>query len=75
MFIFFFFLDIHGSFGKFVGFGQACPGMPNLQNNKMPTSLERVELFRLFVVCSYTSMEATVLCHVGCIWSCMRKVL
>ena len=32
-----------------------------LQNNKATISLGRVELFCLFVTCSYTSMEATVL--------------
>ena len=40
-----------------VGFGQACPGMPNfLQNNKVPISLGRVELFCLFVAFSDTSI-------------------
>ena len=32
-----------------------------LGNNKVPISPERVELFCLFVACSYTSMEAKVL--------------
>ena len=61
----------------FIGFGQACLGMPNvLQNNKLPIALGKVELFCLFVGCSYTSWEATVL---SCcfIWVCfsMPKVL
>ena len=48
----------------FVGFSQACPGMPNtLQNNKAPISLGRVELFCLFVAYSYTSLEVTVLSY------------
>ena len=52
--------------------GQAEPS----QNNKVPISLGRVELFYLFVACSYTSMEATVLsCHFSWVWSCMPKVL
>ena len=43
-------------------------GMPGhaepFPNNKVPISPERVELFCLFVVCSYTSVEDTVLsCH------------
>ena len=51
--------------------------MPNvLQNNKLPIALGKVELFSLFVGCSYTSWEATVL---SCcfIWVCssMPKVL
>ena len=60
-----------------IGFGQACPGMPNLlQNNKVPISLGRAQLFCSFVAFSYTSMEATVLsCHFSWVWSCMPKVL
>ena len=61
----------------FVGFGQACLGMPSvLQNNKAPISLGRVDLFYLFVACSYTSMETTVLsCCFSWVWSGMPKVL
>ena len=63
----------------FVGFGQACLGMLNLLlSNKVPISLGTVELFCLFVACSYTSMEATVLsCHFIWVWSwsCVPKVL
>ena len=47
-----------------------------LQNKNVPIFLRRVELFCLFVACSYTSMEATVLsCHFSWVWSCMSKVL
>ena len=54
----------------FVWFGQACPGMPNvLQNNKVPISPERFELFCLLVACSYTSTEGTVL---SCSFSWLR---
>ena len=43
-------------------FGHACQGMSKiLENNKATISLGRVDLFCLFVACSYTSMEATVL--------------
>ena len=45
----------------FVGFGQACQGMPNDLQNKAPISLGRVELFCSFVAFSYTPMEATAL--------------
>ena len=45
-----------------------------LQNNKATISPERVELFCLFVACSYTSMEATVLsCHFSWVWSACPK--
>ena len=49
--------------------------MPNLlQNNKVPISWRRVELFCLFTAFSYISMDATVLpCHFSWVWSC--KVL
>ena len=42
-------------------------GIPNvLRNNKAPISPEKVELFCLFVACSYTSTEATMLlCSYG----------
>ena len=47
-----------------------------LQNNKATISLGRVELFCLFVTCSYTSMEATVLsCCFSWVWSGMLKVI
>ena len=46
-----------------------------LQNNKATISPKRVELFCLFVACSYTSMEATVLCRFSWVWSGMPKVL
>ena len=51
--------------------------MPNVfGNNEAPTSPERVELFCIFVACSYTSMETTVLsCSFSWIWSDMPKVL
>ena len=53
------------------------PGMPNvLQNNKLPISLGKIELFCLFVAFSYTSREATVLsCRFSWVWSGMPKVL
>ena len=42
----------------------------------MSLSPGRLELFCLFVACSYTSMEATVLSYLfGWIWSCIPKVL
>ena len=45
-----------------------------LQNNKATISPERVELFCLFVACSYTSMEATVLsCRFSWVWSACPK--
>ena len=45
-----------------------------LQNNKVPISWRRVELFCLFTAFSYISMDATVLpCHFSWVWSC--KVL
>ena len=52
-------------------------GMPNsLQNNKVPISYGRVELFCLFIACSYTSTEATVLsCHFSWACSSMPKLL
>ena len=38
------------------------PGHPNvLHNNKAPISLGRDVLFCLFVACSYTSLEASVI--------------
>ena len=41
-------------------------GMPNiLRINKLQISLGKVELFYLFVACSFTSREATVLLLVG----------
>ena len=47
-----------------------------LQNNKVPISLGRVELFCLFVACSYTSKEDTMVsCHFVWVWSCMPKIL
>ena len=47
-----------------------------LQNNKATISLGRLELFCLFVACSYTSVEATVLlCCFSWVWSSMLKVL
>ena len=59
------------------GFGQACLGMRNvLQNNKLQISLGKIELFCLFVACSYTSREATLLsCRFSWVWSRMPKVL
>ena len=61
----------------FAGFGQACQGMSKvLQNNKATISLGRVELFCLFVACSYTFVEATVLsCCFSRVWSGLPKVL
>ena len=60
----------------FAGFGQACQGMSKvLLNNKATRSQGSVELFCLFVAWSYTSMEATVLCHFIWVWSSMPKVL
>ena len=52
-------------------------GMPSvLQNNKLQISLGKVELFCLFVACSYTSREATVLlCRFSWLLSGMPKVL
>ena len=45
-----------------------------LQNNKATICLGRVELFCLFVACSYTSMEATVLsCRFSWVWSACPK--
>ena len=60
----------------FVGFGKAFPGMLKLfQNKKTLLSPRRLELFCLFVVCSYLSMEATVLSwRFSWVWSCMPKV-
>ena len=60
----------------FAGFGQACQGMSKvLQNNKATISLGRVELFCLFVACSYTFMKATVLsCRFSWVWSGIPKV-
>ena len=54
-----------------------CRGMPNvLQNNKLSISLGKVELFCLFIACSYTSREAKALsCLFSCVCSSMRKVL
>ena len=54
-----------------------CSGMPNvLQNNKLPISLGKFELFCLFVVFSYTSREVAVLsCCFSCVWSGMLKFL
>ena len=50
---------------------QVCP-----TSSKITISLERVQLFCLFVVCSYTSMEATLLsCCFSWVWSSMPKVL
>ena len=47
-----------------------------LQNNKATISLGRLELFCLFVSCSYTFMEAIVLsCRFSLVWSGMPKVL
>ena len=47
-----------------------------LQNNKATISLGRVELFCLFVACSYTFVEATVLsCCFSRVWSGLPKVL
>ena len=41
---------------------------------KVPISLGKVELFCLFVVCSYTSMEAMLLsCHFRWLWSWCPK--
>ena len=45
----------------FFGYGQACPTFSEIT---APISLERVELFCLFVALSYAPMEATVLHHV-----------
>ena len=61
----------------FARFGQACPDMSKiLQNNKATISLGRLELFCLFVSCSYTFMEAIVLsCRFSLVWSGMPKVL
>ena len=61
----------------FAGFGQTCPDMPHvLQNNKLQISLEKVEVFCLFVACSDTSRKAAVLlCHFSWVWSGMPKVL
>ena len=58
-------------------FGHACQGMSKiLEYNKATISLGRVDLFCLFVACSYTSMEATVLsCWFSWVWSGMPKVL
>ena len=42
----------------FAGCDQACSAFPS---NKEPRSPERVELFCLFVACSYKSMETTAL--------------
>ena len=58
-------------------FGHACQGMSKiLENNKATISLGRVDLFCLFVACSYTSMEATVLsCFFSWVWCSMPKVL
>ena len=45
-----------------------------LQNNKATICLGRVELFCLFVACSYTAMEATVLsCRFSWVWSACPK--
>ena len=47
-----------------------------LQNNKLPISLGKVELFCLFVACSYTFREATVFsCCFGWVCSNMPKVI
>ena len=60
----------------FVEFGQAWPGKLNVFQNKLTIFLRKVELFCLFVGCSYASMEATVLsCRFSCVWSGMPKVL
>ena len=61
----------------FAGFGQTSLGMPNvLQNNKLQISLGKVELFCLFVACSYTSREALVLsCRFSWVWSGMPNVV
>ena len=60
----------------FVGFGQAWPGKLNVFQNKLTIFLRKVELFCLFVGCSYTFMEATVLsCRFSWVWSGMPKVL
>ena len=53
---------------------QACLRFYKITNQQL--SLGRVELFYLFVVCSYTSVEATVLsCCFSWVWSSMPKVL
>ena len=57
----------------FVGCDQACSAFPS---NKEPRSPERVELFCLFVACSYKSMETTALpSSFSWIMYCMPKVL
>ena len=61
----------------FAGFAEACLDMPTvLKNNKLQMSVGKVELFCLFVACSYTSREASVLsCCFSWVWSGMPKVL
>ena len=61
----------------YVGFRLACPDMSKVfQNNKATVSLGRVELFCLFVACSYTYVEATLLsCCFSWAWSSMPEVL
>ena len=51
--------------------------IPNIhQNNKLQISLGKVELFCLFVACSYTSRKASVLsCRFSWVLSGMPKVL
>ena len=56
-----------------VGCDQACPVC---SNNKEPRSPEKVELFCLFVACSYKSMETTALsCSFSWVLYGMLKVL
>ena len=59
----------------FAGFGQACRGMPNISKITRRQYLWEVFFF-LFVLYSYTSMEATMLsCCSSWIWSSMPKFI